>query len=167
MLNAAIKEEHADGGHAYPLALVCGSSGVRCRGGSGSNCWQGCQSWAEGVHTVNMAHAQRHGHKGCEHAVMLPEHWAVVGHWWHKTINRACVHVHLVRLSFFLSYANRLRPLWCTTCGYQPFKSLLYVYVRRDWSPRPSNAYIDIIFKGKISFITTVNNQHIFFLKKG
>lgn len=31
MLNGAIKEEHADGGHAYPLALVCGSSGVRCR----------------------------------------------------------------------------------------------------------------------------------------
>lgn len=31
MLNATIKEEHADGGQAYPLALVCGLSGVRCR----------------------------------------------------------------------------------------------------------------------------------------
>lgn len=32
MLNAAIKGEDADGGHVYPLALVCGSSGVRWRG---------------------------------------------------------------------------------------------------------------------------------------
>lgn len=51
MLNAAIKEEHPDGGHAYPLALVCGSSGVSCRGGSGNNCWQRRQRWTEGVHT--------------------------------------------------------------------------------------------------------------------
>lgn len=35
---------------------------------------RGVKSWAEGVHTVNMAHAQSHWHKRCGHAVMLPEH---------------------------------------------------------------------------------------------
>lgn len=47
--------------------------------------------------------------------------------------------------------------------GNQSFKSVLYVYVRTDWSPWPSNAYINTIFEGKVSLITTGNNEHSFF----
>lgn len=73
MLNAAIKEEHADGGHAYPLALVCGSSGVRCRGGLWKQLLAEAAEMGRRCAHVNMAHAQRHGHKGCHHAAVLPD----------------------------------------------------------------------------------------------
>lgn len=51
MLNAAIKEEDADGGHVYPLALVCGSSGVRWQGTLEATAGRGVKNRAKGVHT--------------------------------------------------------------------------------------------------------------------
>lgn len=86
MLNAAIKEEHADGGHAYPLALVCGSSGMRCRGGE-EGLWEELlaevselgRRRAHGKHgTCSKTWTQ--GMRTCKHAVTLPEHWAGAGH---------------------------------------------------------------------------------------
>lgn len=51
MLNAAIKGEDADGGHVYPLALVCGSSGVRWRATVGA-------AAGRGVRVGQKAHAR-------------------------------------------------------------------------------------------------------------
>lgn len=136
---------------------------------SGSNCWQRCQSWAEGVHTVNMAHAQRHGHKGCEHANMQSRCQNTGWCWTLMTQDNKqslcpCSQCQGFFLFFFLR--NFRTSLLHSLFGYHSFKSVLYVYVRADWSPWPSNAYFNIILKGNVSFIKTVNNQHSFFSLK-